>query len=149
MPATRREARRDILSRLLEAYERSKSYGRPAPWQRDIAVRLDPKEFPEAFGPEGREKQLERMTREHLERLGRKHPGVISEVEGIGAMIAFRIGDGALKSTREFIQRCFEAGLVLYYGGHDPACIRLFLPAGVVTDEEIREAFAIMDRCLG
>jgi 4-aminobutyrate aminotransferase-like enzyme len=89
------------------------------------------------------------MTREHLERLGRKHPGVISEVEGIGAMIAFRIGDGALKSTREFIQRCFEAGLVLYYGGHDPACIRLFLPAGVVTDEEIREAFAIMDRCLG
>jgi 4-aminobutyrate aminotransferase-like enzyme len=115
-----------------------------------VAIRMIEKLTSEGFfGPEGREKQLERMTREHLERLGRKHPGVISEVEGIGAMIAFRIGDGALKSTREFIQRCFEAGLVLYYGGHDPACIRLFLPAGVVTDEEIAEAFAIMDRCLG
>ena len=65
------------------------------------------------FGPEGREKQLERQTREHLERLARKHPGLISEVDGIGAMIAFRLGDGELARTRDFIQRCFDAGLVL------------------------------------
>jgi hypothetical protein len=37
---------------------------------------------------------------------------------------------------------------VLYYGGHHPACIRLFLPAGVITDDELAEAFAIIDRCL-
>jgi acetylornithine aminotransferase len=100
------------------------------------------------FGPEGGEKRLERLTREHLERLSRDHPGMISAVDGIGAMIAFRIGDGALGATREFIRRCFDAGLVLYYGGHEPACIRLFLPAGVLTDDELAEAFAIMDRCL-
>jgi 4-aminobutyrate aminotransferase-like enzyme len=100
------------------------------------------------FGPEGREKQLERITREHLERLGRKHPGMISEIDGVGAMIAFQIGDGALSHTKEFIMRCFEAGLVLYYGGHDPACIRLFLPAGALSNEELAEAFTIMDRCL-
>ena len=100
------------------------------------------------FGPEGREKRLERLTREHLERLGRKHPGMISTIDGIGAMLAFRIGDGALGATREFIRRCFDAGLALYYGGHEPACIRLFLPAGVLTEDELSEAFAIIDRCL-
>jgi 4-aminobutyrate aminotransferase-like enzyme len=114
-----------------------------------VAMRMIEKLTTEGFfGPEGREKQLERLTREHLERLSSKHPGVISAVDGVGAMLAFRIGEGALDKTRKFIQRCFEAGLVLYYGGHDPVCIRLFLPAGVVTDEELADAFAIMDRCL-
>ena len=100
------------------------------------------------LGPEGRERQLERLTRKHLERLSRAKPGVISEVDGVGAMMAFRIGDGVLNSTREFILRCFDAGLVLYYGGHQPACVRLFLPAGVLTEDELDEAFAIMEHCL-
>jgi acetylornithine aminotransferase len=100
------------------------------------------------FGPEGREIHLERLTREHLARIASAHPGTISEIDGIGAMIAFRIGNGDLGSTRDFIHRCFAAGLVLYYGGHDPACVRLFLPAAVITDEELAEAFAIIERCL-
>jgi 4-aminobutyrate aminotransferase-like enzyme len=101
------------------------------------------------LGPDGREKQLEKLTRNHLERLSRAKPGLISEVDGVGAMIAFRIGDGSLNNTREFIRRCFDAGLVLYYGGHQPACVRLFLPAAVLTEDELGEAFGIMQRCLG
>jgi 4-aminobutyrate aminotransferase-like enzyme len=113
-----------------------------------VAARMIEKLTEEGMlGPEGREKQLERLTRQHLERLARDHPGQISEIDGVGAMIAFRLGDGALKMTREFIQRCFAAGLALYYGGHEPACIRLFLPV-VITDDELGEAFAIMERCL-
>ena len=100
------------------------------------------------LGPTGRIRKLERLTRAHLEALASKHPGVISEVDGVGAMLAFRIGDGSLKATRAFITKCFRAGLVLYYGGHDPACIRLFLPAGDLTEAELDEAFAILDRCL-
>jgi acetylornithine aminotransferase len=100
------------------------------------------------FGPAGREKRLERLTRDHLERLSRNHPGAISAVDGVGAMVAFRIGNGALATTRDFIRRCFDAGLVLYYGGHETACIRLFLPAGVLADDELAEAFAIIERCL-
>jgi 4-aminobutyrate aminotransferase-like enzyme len=100
------------------------------------------------LGPEGRERVLERLTRSHLDRLSRAKPGMISELDGIGAMIAFQIGDGSLNGTREFIRRCFEAGLVLYYGGHEPACVRLFLPAGVLTEDELSEAFGIMERCL-
>ncbi|MGD0073666.1 MAG: aminotransferase class III-fold pyridoxal phosphate-dependent enzyme [Candidatus Binataceae bacterium] len=99
------------------------------------------------FGPDGREKQLERLTRHHLERLSEGHPGAISNIDGVGVMIAFRVGDGSLKATRGFIQRCFDAGLVLYYGGHDPACVRLFVPV-VATEGEMDEAFTIIERCL-
>jgi 4-aminobutyrate aminotransferase-like enzyme len=100
------------------------------------------------LGHAGRIKQLEQKTRAHLEVLSHKHPGKISEPDGVGAMISFRVGDGSLKATRAFIDKCFRAGLVLYYGGHEPACIRLFVPAGDVTDAELAEAFEILDRCL-
>src|SRR5208337_282778 len=72
----------------------------------------------ELYGPEGRITQLETLCREHLERLSRKHPGKISRVEGIGAMVSFQVGDATTATTRAFIKRCFDAGLVLYPGGH-------------------------------
>jgi 4-aminobutyrate aminotransferase-like enzyme len=100
------------------------------------------------FGAEGRVARLERLTREHLERLAEKHRGMISNVDGVGAMIAFRIGDGSLDGARAYIHRCFQAGLALYYGGHHPACIRLFLPAGCLSEEELAAAFEILDRSL-
>jgi 4-aminobutyrate aminotransferase-like enzyme len=114
-----------------------------------VAVRIIEKLTTEGIlGPAGRVKRFESLTREHLERLSRQRPGLISHIDGVGAMIAFRLGDGRLTATREFIQRCFAAGLVLYYGGHDPACIRLFLPAAVLSEDELAEAFAIIERCL-
>jgi 4-aminobutyrate aminotransferase-like enzyme len=100
------------------------------------------------FGPDGREQQLELLTRRHLADLSQRHPGKVSHIDGIGAMISFRVGDGSLNQTREFIKRAFTNGLALYYGGHEPACVRLFLPAGVLTDVELEEAFGIMDACL-
>jgi 4-aminobutyrate aminotransferase-like enzyme len=100
------------------------------------------------FGIDGREKELEGLTRQHLDRLARISNGTISHVDGSGAMIAFRIGDGSLATTRGYIQRCFREGLALYYGGHEPACVRLFLPAGCITDDELSEAFKILESCL-
>ena len=113
-----------------------------------VAVRIIEKlTTEEIFGTKGRAKQLERLTRGHLERLAASHPGTISKVDGAGLMIAFLLRDGSLQAARAFIQHCFATGLVLYYGGHEPACVRLFLPV-VITEEELAEAFAIMERCL-
>lgn len=100
------------------------------------------------FGPHGREKELELLTRDHLERLAREHPGAISRVDGVGAMIAFRFGDGSLDHARALIRRSFDHGLALYYGGHEPACVRLFLPAGCLGADELADAFAILERCI-
>jgi 4-aminobutyrate aminotransferase-like enzyme len=75
------------------------------------------------FGPDGREKQLERLTRQHLADLAARHPGTLSQVDGVGAMISFRVGDGSLNHTRAFIRRTFQEGLALYHGGTNrPAC---------------------------
>ena len=49
--------RRELLTRLLEAHERSRSYGRAAPWPRDVIVKLDARAFPDAFAPNGLERR--------------------------------------------------------------------------------------------
>jgi 4-aminobutyrate aminotransferase-like enzyme len=90
------------------------------------------------FGIEGRELELERLTRQHLERLAHKHPGAISQIDGVGATLAFRLGDGLLDHTRSFIRRRFDQGLALSYRGHQTACVRLFLPAGCLQEDELR-----------
>jgi Wadjet anti plasmid transformation system JetA-like protein len=46
-----------ILSRLLEAHERSSSFGSPGPWKRDVILRFDARTFPSAFAPDGREER--------------------------------------------------------------------------------------------
>jgi len=43
-----------LLTRILDAHERSVSFGRPAPWPRDVIVTLDATTFPDAFAPDGR-----------------------------------------------------------------------------------------------
>lgn len=50
-----RATRNEILTRLLDAYERSRSYRRPAPWSRDVILRVDRTTFPAAFAADGRE----------------------------------------------------------------------------------------------
>ena len=49
------ETKAVILRSLLEAHERSISFGKPAPWPRDVILQVDAKTFPHAFGPDGRE----------------------------------------------------------------------------------------------
>ena len=44
----------ELLTRILDAHERSASFRRPAPWPRDVIVKLDAATFPAAFAPDGR-----------------------------------------------------------------------------------------------
>ena len=55
-------ARTGLLTLLLDAYERSSCYASPAPWRRDVIVKLDAGTFPEAFAPDGRERHVELMA---------------------------------------------------------------------------------------
>lgn len=63
---THSDQREALIVRLLDAHERSGSFGRPAPWPRDLIVRLDAKTFPSAFAPAGRE-ELEALRAAALE----------------------------------------------------------------------------------
>jgi len=62
-------ARRELLTRLLDTYERSAMYRREPPWPRQVRLRLDPNTFPDAFAPDGRERLAElRAAADFLER---------------------------------------------------------------------------------
>jgi hypothetical protein len=66
-----RSAKSEMSRRLLEAHERSNSFGKPGPWPRDVIVTIDQKTFPSAFAPDGRE-ELESLCLaiEELRRAG-------------------------------------------------------------------------------
>jgi hypothetical protein len=50
------EAGRELLTRLLDTYERSMYFKHPGPWRTAVRVQLNEKTFPEAFAPEGRDR---------------------------------------------------------------------------------------------
>jgi hypothetical protein len=60
--STPRSARTELLTRLLEAYERSSSFATPGPWRRDVILKLDSATFPAAFAPDGRERRAHLLT---------------------------------------------------------------------------------------
>jgi Uncharacterized protein conserved in bacteria C-term(DUF2220) len=71
MPSPGTAARQNLLCRLLDKYERGAAFGRPGPWRQDVIVRLDARQFPEAFAPEGREALADlRAAAEDLAREG-------------------------------------------------------------------------------
>ncbi len=45
----------ELLTRILDAHERSVSFGRPGPWPRDVIIKFDAATFPDVFAPEGRQ----------------------------------------------------------------------------------------------
>ncbi len=70
--------------------------------------------------------------RERLERLARKHPGVLSEADGAGCMWGFTVAD-----RDAFTREAWRQGAKLLGAGaaSKPGRIRLILPADVLTKE--------------
>jgi hypothetical protein len=92
-------ARLELLRRLLERYERSRSFGQLAPWRRDVIVRIDDAEFPEAFASEGRELLADlRAAAEALAQAGAarvvRHRGYAA-----GVPHELRLGPGELEAA--------------------------------------------------
>jgi hypothetical protein len=106
----------ELLARLLSTYERSVSYGRPAPWPRDVIVKVDARTFPDAFAPEGREHRASLVTAAHE-----------LEAEGCGRVVHHARGplSGEPKEIRlgpEQVSRAYEVALGL---GYEPLAVGL------------------------
>jgi acetylornithine/succinyldiaminopimelate/putrescine aminotransferase len=77
-----------------------------------------------------------------LEALVRKHPDKAKEVRGRGLLKGLLVeGDAA-----PYVQRAREQGVLLSVAGGN---VVRFVPAFVVTDEEIDEGVAALDKALG
>jgi 4-aminobutyrate aminotransferase-like enzyme len=98
------------------------------------------------LGPEGKIAKLEQHTQEGLARLQRDLPGSVRAVSGVGAMWAFEPVKASHEGVKAFLQECYRNGLILYYAGvgEGPYRIRMFLPGGALTADELHEGFDIL-----
>lgn len=98
------------------------------------------------FGPEGKIAALEQHTRAGLARLQAETSGAIRAVSGIGAMWAFEPTGASHEGIRALLQECYRNGLILYYAGvgEGPYRVRMFLPGGVATPDDVDEALRIL-----
>ncbi len=100
------------------------------------------------FGPAGKISHLHGHFEKCLKAIEKRHPAWLSGPFGIGAMIVFTVFDGNIETTKKFLHSLFEAGVMGFYAGMDPARVRFLIPVGVVSIEEIDNVSAIVERTL-
>jgi 4-aminobutyrate aminotransferase-like enzyme len=97
-------------------------------------------------GPHGHIAVLEQHAREGLARLQRELPQAVRSFSGIGAMWSLEPTHSSLTEIKALLHECYRNGLILYYSGaaEGPYRLRLFLPGGVLTVDELDQAFEIL-----
>lgn len=100
------------------------------------------------YGPDGKIQHINNTFTAHLERLSIKHPGLIQGPFGIGCMIAFTPYDGNMQKVIAFVHRLFDEGVLSFIAGENPTRVRLLIPAGAVTDQDIEEVVRIIEKTL-
>jgi len=98
------------------------------------------------LGPEGKIATIEQQTREGLARLQAEVPGSLRAVSGVGAMWAFEPATASHDGIKALLQECYRNGLILYYAGvgEGPYRVRMFLPGGALTLDELNEGLEIL-----
>jgi acetylornithine/N-succinyldiaminopimelate aminotransferase len=98
------------------------------------------------LGPHGHIAELEQHAREGLERLQRQHSNLVRSFSGIGAMWSLEPVRASLADIKALLHECYRNGLIAYYSGFGdgPYRLRLFLPGGVLTVDELNEALEIL-----
>ncbi len=88
--------------------------------------------------------QLGDQFRQRAQAWQRRFPA-IRDVRGLGAMQAFELAEA--QSTKSLTKYCYEHGLILVTAGTYSNVVRILMPL-VVTDDQMSEAFAIMESAL-
>jgi 4-aminobutyrate aminotransferase-like enzyme len=98
------------------------------------------------LGPHGRIMELEQHAQEGLACLRQELPNAVRAYSGIGAMWSLEPTRASLADIKTLLQECYRHGLILYYSGvgDGPYRLRLFLPGGVLTMDELDEALRIL-----
>ena len=100
------------------------------------------------FGPEGKNMLINHHFSQNLSEISKKHPQLVRGPYGLGAMIAFTPLDGEMKRVIQFGYNLFHAGVLSFIAGKDPTRIRLLIPVGVVTPEDINTVTKIIEETL-
>ncbi|MCA9190645.1 MAG: aminotransferase class III-fold pyridoxal phosphate-dependent enzyme [Planctomycetales bacterium] len=106
---------------------------------------LDVIDHSDCFGPRGQNMQRFEYFQDKLRTLSGKYPDKVNGPYGEGMMIAFTPGDGSSDHANRLVHALFDAGLMSFVAGANPARIRFLPPPAVTTYEHIDEAISILE----
>jgi 4-aminobutyrate aminotransferase/(S)-3-amino-2-methylpropionate transaminase len=110
-------------------------------------------QYMEKIGINAKGKRIGNIVRNRFMALKKRFPGHISNVRGLGAMMAFELShEGDIRRPKgdlckRLTQRCYEKGLVLISSGVHGNVIRVLSPL-VIRESELREGLDIIEAAL-
>ena len=100
-------------------------------------------------GPSGRVRKLEELTIKEFERIKAGRHGVhLVDYTVLGGMIAFTLFDGSFDKMKKYLFKLWDLGAVGFYCGHGPYRIRMLPPFGVMTDDQWRHVFQLIEQAI-
>lgn len=97
-------------------------------------------------GPNGRILQIHKKFVDGINQLNNGScKDLLTDVGGMGLMIAFTPFEGKKEQTEAFIKKLFNNGLIAFSCGKDPVRIRFLVPA-IISDQEINLALSILEK---
>ncbi len=97
------------------------------------------------LGENGKNMKLSRYFVSKLEALCQRHPDKASGPFGNGMMIAFTPFGGDHAKVVAYLHALFQAGVITFLSGKDPARVRFLVPAGSVTTDDIDQVVGIVE----
>jgi 4-aminobutyrate aminotransferase-like enzyme len=100
------------------------------------------------YGEKGKLMTLFKRFVSHFDRLQERCPNLIRGPYGIGGMIAFTPYNGEEQKVKKFLQELFNAGVIAFIAGNEPARVRFLIPAGAMTINDVDEVMMIIEKVL-
>ncbi|MGI9516154.1 MAG: aminotransferase class III-fold pyridoxal phosphate-dependent enzyme [Pirellulaceae bacterium] len=100
------------------------------------------------FGPDGKNVQLHNYFVAGIQKIEEKHPGSVHGPYGIGGMVAFTPFTGKFEQARDLVGKMYDAGLMSFMAGANPARVRFLMPLGSVTEAHIDKALEIIEQAV-
>jgi acetylornithine/succinyldiaminopimelate/putrescine aminotransferase len=100
------------------------------------------------LGPNGKIAQIHEQFVLKFGQLEEKYPGAIKGPYGLGAMIAFTPFSGELNRVTQFIQDLYQAGVISFIAGSQPARTRFLVPMGAIKNQDIDPIMQVVEEAL-
>jgi acetylornithine aminotransferase len=100
------------------------------------------------LGENGKINKMGNYFRNKLQELNKKYPGKIDGPYGVGAMIAMTLFKGDEEKNKKFTFKFYENGVLSFSAGGNPTRIRMLMPVGAVTEKDIDNVTAILEKTI-
>ncbi len=94
------------------------------------------------YGDDGKNARIEKKAMAILQSLeAGRCKGMLSAPQAIGTMVSFVPFDGNADRVNEVLRAAYEKGVICFMAGHHPTKIRMLLPGGAVTEQDLEAGF--------